>query len=76
MVGWCSGGMPDWSGAGVLRVPTGDTAQLAGLLERLARDEGEVAEAGLAGWRRVGERPGPEDLHRSLETVYGSVGAL
>ncbi len=73
VVGWCTGGMADWEGSGLLRVPVGDTAGLSSLLAQLSLDDEQVRLAGHAGWKRVSLRPSVESLHTRLEAVYTSV---
>jgi glycosyltransferase involved in cell wall biosynthesis len=76
VVGWCTGGMADWQGAGVFHVPVGDTGRLSELLAQLATDDERVRLAGHAGWRRVRKRPAPAHLHAQLEAVYASLDSL
>lgn len=75
VIGWATGGMADWAGAGASLVTAGDVAGLAMQLQALSGDDARVAELGRAGWEAVRERPGAEELHARLESIYASAGA-
>jgi len=68
-----SGGTPDWSMAGCIRVASGDVAAMAEAVGRLADDPELGLTIGRAGQTAVGRRFGRERLEPRLHDLYAHV---
>jgi glycosyltransferase involved in cell wall biosynthesis len=65
-----SGGTPDWSEAGCIRVPAGDVSAMAAAVRRLADSPETAVELGRSGRRMVAERFTQDSILPMIERVY------
>jgi glycosyltransferase involved in cell wall biosynthesis len=69
------GGTSDWSDAGCIRVPPGETEAMAEALRRLADDPEAALELGRRGREMVADRFSRVTIEPRLQALYATVGA-